>query len=769
MCLLVRMGCVLMGIHFTENEVPQYSQKGRSRYSSSYVLSLLIALLLCGPALGARRTEWLKPEYPRRAVFSIPKDAGLYLLVDVPLGDRPAAAQSFECVSASGSSRPCRLVYGDEKQASVLVCTGSGAEGIHELYYGAPGTKGKAEVTDPVPVGVSVHRSSAKGIPNAWEKMHYMAGQSRAASKILRQHYFGKIEGLNVEATGEKQRRESPSSSWKYPIVRLRSHVLCSESGPYRFGINCTDAGFVLLNGEVAASWPGEHSAGSFKSGPPVYLDAGIHELSVYTKAKYTPYATVGWQPPSAEKMQSIPHRTLVCATRVTEPRCEIQEEKLHPDFLAIPSYAYAFRNHRSVFTPVRFRSRTTYAASSKLTYSWDFGDGRKSEGSAVNHVFAEARKHEVTLTVSDEDGAKSVCKKVIDLRMIQPRYYALAAEVEGLPAVCYPKDPVVPVVTVHWVAAYSSVSKAMPKDIVMQLTWSVEGDEGAEDSGSKDLSMTDVPIQVALAGTNVSSISRISWDISHHGVSVVSQIVNFVRPPFGDEVSRVEAEKLFNSAGERLILVPALRSEKLEQPAISTEHAYGRIICLDDSLAASGMHSDANEKVYHNVLSEIMDGSDGPSVEHVQLTDWDESTEAYGPLQRIREIATAASENVEVVVLSLGLQDIVHQKDPAEFERHAAALSDLVWGTMKCPVVWVTPPPYTATTIEVRPFAAAVQRVAQARNMPVADLYSAFMSAGDDREALFRGKDEFSLSVQGHYLAARAIARALLRQGGQN
>jgi lysophospholipase L1-like esterase len=753
-----------MGIHFTENEVQEYSQMSRLGRFSGGALSLLIVLVLCLPALGSRRTEWLKPEYPRRAVFSIPKDAGLYLLVDVPLGDKPEGEGSFECVSASGSSIPCRLVYSDGKKVSVLVCTGPGAKGSYYLYYGAPGSKGRQEIVDPVPVGVSVYRSTAKGIPNAWEKMRYMAGHSRVASKTLRQHYFGKIEGISAE-----QKAEQKYTSWKYPIVRLQSHVLCSKSGPYRFGINCSDAGFVLINGEVVASWPGEHAAGTWKSGPPVYLEAGIHKLSVYTKAKYTPYAALGWQPPGAEEKYSIPHKALVCASRVTDPRSEIRDEAVHPHFLSYPGRAYAFRNHRSVFIPVRFKSHSAYAKSSKLTYSWDFGDGHKAEGTYVDHVFSEARKHEVSLTVRDADGAENVCKKIVDYRMIQPQYYAVAAEVTGLPAVCYPKDPVAPILQAQWAAAYSSVSKKMPENIVLQLSWSVEGQEGAEDSGTRDLPMTNLSARVELASTNVSSMSRISWDISHQGISVASRIVNFVRPPFGDAVSRVSAEKLFNSGGERLILVPVLKSDELEQPAITTEQARGRIVCLDDSLAASGMDGDADGKVYYGALSEIMGGPDGPSIEHVQLTDWDDSTEAYGPLLRIREAAKAVAENADVVILSVGLQDIVHQRDPAEFERHAAALSDLIWGTLKCPVVWVTPPPYTATTTEVRPFAAAVQRVAQARNMPVADLYSAFMNAGDEKDALFRGKDEFSLSGQGHHLAARAIARALPRQEGRN
>lgn len=739
----------------------EYPENTVSRVTTRLGLLLLVVFSMSAPLEAARRAEWRKPEYPRRAVFSIPKDAGLYLLVDVPMDNKPADGQSFECISAEGKKRPCFLVHSDNEKASILVCIGPEASEDHELYYGAEGALGHKQIADPVPVSVSIYKSSAKGIPNAWDKMLYMAGRSKTASKTLRQHYFGKIDGL-------PDNHWDQSSSWKYPIIKLQSHILCTQSGPYRFGINCRDAGFILLDGEVAASWPGEHPAGSWKSGPPVYLDVGIHELTVYTKAKYVPHANVGWQPPGVEKMRSIPHSALICAARSEEPRCEIRDEQFHPDFVFSTGTAYAVRNHRSVFTPVRFRNKSVFVEGGKWTYSWDFGDGQKADGPSVDHIFSEARKYEVSLTVTNKNGAKHACARTVDCRMVQPYHYAVSAEVTGLPAVCYPEDNVDLALQVQWAPAYSSLSRKMPKDIMMQLSWSIESNDGSESGGSQELPMMTEPFRTDIVNTNAGAISRISWDISHHGIRVVSREVSFVGPPFDNSVASIDAEKLFNSGGERLVLVPVMKKDKIRQEAIKARQAYGRIVCLDDTLLPAGVHTEGSDKAFHTILSELMDGEDGPSVQHVQLADWDDSSKAYAPLMRILE-AVRAVEGADLVVLSVGLQDIFHEIAPQEFERHAAALSDLIWGTMKCPVVWVTPPPYTATSTEVRPFAAAVQRVAQVRDMPVADLYSAFMSTGDEMGILFKGNDEFALSVRGHRLAARAIMRVLLRQGGEN
>ncbi len=45
---------------------------------------------------------------------------------------------------------------------------------------------------------------------------------------------------------------------------------------------------------------------------------------------------------------------------------------------------------------------------SQTLSYSWDFGDGRKSEGIQVSHTYTEPGTHQATLSVTDETGLSS-------------------------------------------------------------------------------------------------------------------------------------------------------------------------------------------------------------------------------------------------------------------------------------------------------------------------------------------------------------------------
>ena len=60
--------------------------------------------------------------------------------------------------------------------------------------------------------------------------------------------------------------------------------------------------------------------------------------------------------------------------------------------------------------------------------------------------------------------------------------------------------------------------------------------------------------------------------------------------------------------------------------------------------------------------------------------------------------------------------------------------------------LTWLTPPPFPSGLESVRPCAAAVRRVADARAMPVADLYTAF-SGLPLRDRLFTRTQDLALA----------------------
>jgi lysophospholipase L1-like esterase len=231
---------------------------------------------------------------------------------------------------------------------------------------------------------------------------------------------------------------------------------------------------------------------------------------------------------------------------------------------------------------------------------------------------------------------------------------------------------------------------------------------------------------------------------------------------------AEAHGERLHAADGKRVVLVPFRYADEYSQPPVELSQAFGTLACIDDSLAVSGTYGDFYETTYYRRLGKLINGPDRPIVNHQPLRGWSEESEVYGPLTRLLD-APAASDGADVIVLSVGLPDIAWDCPPDEFERHVAALVDLLSATKGCPVVLATPPPFRDTGSDVRLYAAAVQRVAQARDIPVADLYSAFMSAGEERDDLFVDKSDFVLSSRGHHLVARVMARAILMQAGED
>ncbi|MEW5827026.1 MAG: PKD domain-containing protein [Candidatus Bipolaricaulota bacterium] len=66
----------------------------------------------------------------------------------------------------------------------------------------------------------------------------------------------------------------------------------------------------------------------------------------------------------------------------------------------------------------VEFRATRSYDPDGSIRrYAWDFGDGEKATGATVDHVYAQAGTHDVTLTVTDRRGARSTASVTIRVR----------------------------------------------------------------------------------------------------------------------------------------------------------------------------------------------------------------------------------------------------------------------------------------------------------------------------------------------------------------
>lgn len=693
------------------------------------------------PALAERRA-WLAPELTRRAYLTVPGEFGRKLLVRIPTEPDNPAAPPFAAFDAAGGTAECQVAFASEREVFVLVAARNADRGReYAIYFGSdpkPGFEPPPPEPDPTPVQVEVIDAGGHAVPNSWEKMRYMMAQGSRSGELS---YYPSLDALGEARSQEKRDRQR--------IVIARSYLLCASEAVYRFAVDCEDAGFLLLDGQLVAEWPGEHDGGAWREGGPVLVKAGPRRLEFVSRsARRRPQLRIGWRPEDQASVAPLPASLLLAAVAADPVRVERLSQTLHPSFVTRQRRAYQFAGCDATFFPVEFRSTTENWLSTAVRCRWEFGDGSTGEGAAAGHVYTRPGVYAATLEVRDGLGFVRRWQDTVDCRETVPRPYSIHGEMTALPAVCYAADTVEPRLR-----------------LATSFPWtnnlSVTGELAMRDGRRRAMDVTDLnpfredscPVVAGRAG----DVAWFAWSVKHQGVEIEHGRVEFLTPPFARLPARVDGDRLYDAEGVRLVLIPDAGPGPT---APGLGRSALRIVCVDDSLVPA---TDAKGPVvaYDQILASAL-GQRVASVTRIQIPDWSARSEAYGPLLKLALVPELVDRSADVVVLSVGLRDMLDAVPPPAFERQAAALCDIIAGTRRQAVVWVAPPPYPPDADRVRPYAAAVQRMAEARGIRVADLYSAFRSAGERDGALF-SPDSIAPSARGQLLAARVIGSVLL------
>jgi hypothetical protein len=713
------------------------------------VAGLLAAL---AGAVGAEEPNWPLPQYAYRAVCEAPSAVVGHFLVRVPLDRNAPVGPSVQALDAAGGAAATRLVHTDSQVATVLVQFDSNRQsGPITLYYGLKAGQAAAAApvatAAPFPVRAEIQALAGKGVPNDWEKLRFLRASAGSPARVEWIEAFDEIDPPEPRPSG--RRRQPRSGLWG---AAMQSFVLCPAEGVYRMALDCRDSGFVFVDGELRVAWPGEHPAGVWQRGAPFLLKAGPHLVEVCLSSMgEAAHVRLGWVPPGREAPVAFGPQDLLAGAEADGVRVERVDRSLHPAATVRVQPAYRFRESAAVFVPVAFANATRNWVASEMRCKWSFGDGATADGPAVAHVYAAPRLYRATLEVRDDLGFVGSVTREVDCRKGEPAEYAVAADLAGLPAVCYARTKVRPALRLRGSAP-----------LALDVEWDLVGTSGASRPGRAAVTLAGLEQRVLLGDPFAGELTALRWRVAHAGVEILGGTVDFLRPPFPRLPARVSADRLLEADGRQMVLVPNEQPNGWSQPPIPASRALGRLLCVDDSLAAASRLDASPGPGFDRILARLVDRPGHPGVRLLTLPAWEETPGAYGPLLKFVEVSAALQSPPDVIVLSVGLRDLLEMRDVELFEQHAAALSDLVSATRGVPVVWVTPPPFPPDPDLVRPYAAAIRKVAAARGIPVADLFTAFQCAADGTHALFR-PGQIGLSDVGHRLAGSQIARALL------
>jgi len=654
----------------------------------------------------------------------------------------------FAAVNPRGKPVSFRLVFADAQRSALLLDLGpQPGRGEYAVYdhpkSNATGRIPKAGLQDPRPVALAGFGARGKSAPDTWRRLRFLysrAGHARETKRVE------STDGL--VAPGEKAR-----------MLEARTIILCPRAGRYRFALGSATAAGLEVDGNLRASAFDPYNGHDWSTGGFVHLEAGLHKLRVLAWAAHGRRLRIGWRPPGASRVTLIPRENLVTADAVEVYRVERIDRTLHADFSYDVRPAYSFFGDHPVFVPVLLRNQTRDWLPRSMTCGWRFGSltrsgGEPISGNETTRTFVGLTEHWAELTARDDLGFVASRRKIIDCSAATPKMYTLGAQLALDGAAYYPGDHMQPVIR---------TSGKAPVNLAFALDCRVTAMDGTESHLTRDIRLGKTPSFLHIPGMRAGEVRALQWSVLHEGVGLRGETIHFRAPPLGMPPVRLAADRLYDAQGDRVVLVAADASRARRQARITTEQAFGNITCVDDFLLAGSPRQVDAAEGFDRVLARLVDGPDHPQVRYVPLPDWEASAEGFGPLLKLLAVPEAIATGTDVLILSIGLRDALRIGDARAFEREIAALADIVASGRNAPaIVWVTPPAYPDLEDALRPFALAIRRVAAARDMPVADCFTASRGTRQTRSRLFL-RDALSLSREGQELAARIIARALL------
>ena len=725
------------------------------RFVRILAIGLCLAVITLPVRAAGPKPPWHRSEHPRRAVFRVPPHSGSTALLALPESALPlsspldAARASkvpvVDPVAADGSSLPFRILRADPWNTHLLVGLSNQAAPQRVVFYfggTAAVRRATAPVTDPTPIQATVYPLTGKGIPNAWEKMQYLHSLSPRPAKSLRLSMTNAAPVISPRAAKAK-----PTERW---IVRTRSAVAFPTTGVYRITVQTPLSAYVFLDGEPVAQRDDPHVAPGSQSGPPVHIEAGTHLLETYAASGPTLDLHLRWLLPGTTRAVPIPSAAFVSATWLDDFRLEQINKPIQPAFRYKPARAYVFRSHPEVFVPVQFRNTTHHWLPGARQALWRFGDGADSIAAGPLHVYTAAARHRPELVIRDTHGFVASVRHTIDARPAIADQYAAAFHLVEVPSVAYPQDKIM--------AAVTAFGTAPAKHNAFKVEITFHPAEGPPTHHVREIAVSKKGTRVPLPAQRAGDLARIEWRVLHQNVTLAGGTTLFLRPPFDPLPVRAVGDRLLDAEGRQLVLVPHHGAGHVRQAPLATRAAPRRIVWIDDCLLPPGSRVGAQS--CDRVLARQL-GVDRHAIALKRLAVERAAAPSAGPLEKFVRVRELVGPDTDLVVLSIGLMDMLEMRDIARIERHAAAMTDLITTSIKLPVVWLTPPPFPSGLESVRPCAAAVRRVADARAVPVADLYTAF-SCLPPRERLFTRTQDLALAPRGHRLVAQIVARAL-------
>lgn len=760
------------------------------------VLVLPVAILSAGRTMAATNAPpaWHLETAPVRAVYL--SDEIPVSTVELPV--RVTGGEPFRSIAAfSGTTRLPVKEIARSSETITAVVDGSGTPpGAEIALYGLPApVAGEPAFTNKTPVRFRITQSGVFESPPTAADMITMAdGHPR---HTVFEFDIGSVGYL--KSAGPDDPRGWHRSNWRnYTYLAEYSGLLrVPEKGAYRFSAAKRASGpvYLILDGELVLDLPnkgmrplpdrpkrrkGQRNGGNTPvpakaderptewepASAPVELEKGLVPFRVLTFCKRFCEVTLGWTVPAVAggggEMAPVPEDAWAAARPPRAVRIDDREAK-RPFTTAIDLEpgshdSYAFDGCDAIFLPVRLRSlhpRTAAAGAFSCSWKWKGSTAPSIEGDEISAIIVKNKKDEnrprVRLSVRNEAlGHTARAETEVPFPAKAAIRHRLSAGLTGIVPFAYPIDYARPELEVR-----TTLPDKTP--LLARATFLPRDKEKAPEVVEETILPVKNWCRMILPAKRVGEIAAIEWEILHAGAVVTKGRTTFEHAPFRQGPDDARGDELL-AGDDSIVLVPHLVRDGAS-PSRPVLHEKGRVAILDGfATPDGGFDAKALE-----AMRKGWKDSEGLSIETIRPTDLPEDGafhEGLGPAAHLASI-----ERPDLLVIAPDFRATANGATLAPFERHLAALAAIARDVLGAQVILLTPPPglLSAAGLEkapdMRPYAEAVLRVADAHNLPVADLYTLCRTRAARAVA-----PDGTLTPEGARLAGEAIASRITR-----
>ncbi|MBU0478536.1 PKD domain-containing protein [bacterium] len=679
-------------------------------------LAFLLGIFSLALNVYASESEWWNTDWKYRSklvvlTHGLKTDIDTASFLFYPVGRVNKNLSDIRIIDEQGRQTPYKVSSNEEENLIIDFKVDNASKCEYYMYFGNPKAEKIEYMLRPTASGLFLEtREKARSShPRDWSQMQTLIQQS---TKI-----YGKGPRCQIDDL------ENPFGSNENYLSIYRGTIFCPLDGKYGFATNSDDASFLLVDGKLAVSWPGGHEKEG--KGRPlidkwthqgeIYLEKGVHLIQYYQEeGTGTQLSRAGWKKPGDKDFMIIPKEAFIDKLKARQASLQAYGKPLNAFFFTEEKESMRFNRQTQELISFQFQDASISKDSGTLSYQWDFGDGSTSSERNPLHIYPADSIYKVRLQVKNVEDLMDIYEKYIQVHpRSQPKSIQLEWRVTNTLNIFYPQELLQLGV---WIKNYSDTGAKL------KLVWESLDNRGDKiKQGSRELVLEPNQAEkVDIPPARFIKDKSMDFYLSYGGNIITKKKIEFL--DVGSEFKGLRiVEGHIEDSENSLVL---FRISQTKAPAYRPHRTQNKANIV--ILGASFYNKDDNDNCW-KILSGLLKNYYGNKVKvNLNYVEISEDAQVSSGLLGICRLEEAIKQNPDLVLFSLGMNEVISHLSLGEFKRCLTFLTTAI-KSRGIRTVLVIPPPVIDKVIFSMDIAIAVKEVGLRQAVEMVDLFSAF------------------------------------------